>query len=191
MSTQDSMRTRPRGKSGAAFDKAYINEVEYHQMALNALDETLVPNAQNAQLKSCSRHAARDRRAPATRQGPAAKPGGSPAAEATPMTGTRGSRPRRSIAAACAALLAGCSRRAVHVVEIRAQFRPCTSSSRATRSCVEPRCRAAQATALDHSASPTIASDSSWRTVLTAPGVHAYTCTLHTNMHADIQTRKS
>jgi len=47
-------------------------------------------------------------------------------------------------------------------------------------------------TALDHSwASPTIASDSSWRTVLTAPGVHPYTCTLHTNMHADIEMRKS
>jgi len=52
MSTQDSMRTVLQAKSGAAFDKAYINnEVEYHQMVLNALDQTLIPNAQNAQLK--------------------------------------------------------------------------------------------------------------------------------------------
>ena len=40
------------GLTGAAFDKAYIdNEVTYHQAVLDALDKTLVPNAQNAELK--------------------------------------------------------------------------------------------------------------------------------------------
>jgi putative membrane protein len=38
---------------GAAFDKAYINhEVTYHQNVLDALDKTLIPNAQNAELKA-------------------------------------------------------------------------------------------------------------------------------------------
>ena len=38
--------------TGAAFDSAYIaHEVEYHQAVLDALDRTLVPNAQNAELK--------------------------------------------------------------------------------------------------------------------------------------------
>ena len=38
--------------SGAAFDKAYIdNEVAYHQAVLDALDKTLIPNAKNAELK--------------------------------------------------------------------------------------------------------------------------------------------
>jgi putative membrane protein len=38
---------------GAAFDKAYIdNEVAYHQQVLDALDKTLIPNAQNAELKA-------------------------------------------------------------------------------------------------------------------------------------------
>lgn len=41
------------GKSGADFDKAYIdNEVTYHQAVLDALDKTLIPGAQNAELKS-------------------------------------------------------------------------------------------------------------------------------------------
>lgn len=41
-----------RGLSGAAFDRAYIDhEVEYHQAVLSALDETLIPSAQNAELK--------------------------------------------------------------------------------------------------------------------------------------------
>ena len=40
------------GLSGAAFDKAYIDhEVAYHQAVLDALDKTLVPSAQNAELK--------------------------------------------------------------------------------------------------------------------------------------------
>ena len=39
--------------SGAAFDKAYIDhEVAYHEQVLDALDKTLIPSAQNAELKS-------------------------------------------------------------------------------------------------------------------------------------------
>jgi putative membrane protein len=39
--------------SGAAFDKAYVdNEVAYHQQVLDAIDKTLVPSAQNAELKA-------------------------------------------------------------------------------------------------------------------------------------------
>ena len=38
---------------GDAFDKAYIdNEVVYHETVVKALDDTLIPNAQNADLKS-------------------------------------------------------------------------------------------------------------------------------------------
>jgi putative membrane protein len=38
---------------GAAFDKAYIdNEVAYHQAVLDAVDKTLIPSAQNAELKA-------------------------------------------------------------------------------------------------------------------------------------------
>jgi putative membrane protein len=40
------------GKRGAAFDQAYIDrEVAYHQAVLDALDNTLVPGARNAELK--------------------------------------------------------------------------------------------------------------------------------------------
>jgi putative membrane protein len=39
--------------SGAAFDKAYIDhEVDYHQQVLDAIDKTLIPSAQNAELKA-------------------------------------------------------------------------------------------------------------------------------------------
>jgi len=39
--------------SGAAFDKAYIdNEVAYHQAVLDAVDKTLIPGATNAELKA-------------------------------------------------------------------------------------------------------------------------------------------
>ena len=39
--------------SGAAFDKAYVDhEVSYHEAVLNALDKTLIPSAQNAELKA-------------------------------------------------------------------------------------------------------------------------------------------
>jgi putative membrane protein len=38
---------------GAAFDKAYIdNEVAYHQAVLDAVDKTLIPSAQNADLRA-------------------------------------------------------------------------------------------------------------------------------------------
>ena len=38
---------------GAEFDKAYIDhEVTYHETVLNAVDKTLIPNAQNAELKA-------------------------------------------------------------------------------------------------------------------------------------------
>ncbi|HWK49108.1 MAG TPA: DUF4142 domain-containing protein, partial [Steroidobacter sp.] len=39
--------------SGAAFDKAYVDhEVTYHQAVLDAMDQTLIPSAQNAELKA-------------------------------------------------------------------------------------------------------------------------------------------
>jgi putative membrane protein len=39
--------------SGAAFDKAYIDhEVTYHEAVISALDNTLIPSAQNAELKA-------------------------------------------------------------------------------------------------------------------------------------------
>jgi putative membrane protein len=39
--------------SGAAFDKAYIaQEVTYHEAVLAAVDKTLIPSAQNAELKA-------------------------------------------------------------------------------------------------------------------------------------------
>jgi putative membrane protein len=39
--------------SGAAFDKAYIDhEVAYHEAVISALDKTLIPSAQNAELKA-------------------------------------------------------------------------------------------------------------------------------------------
>lgn len=38
---------------GSAFDRAYVdNEVTYHQAVLDAVDKTLIPNAQNAELKA-------------------------------------------------------------------------------------------------------------------------------------------
>jgi putative membrane protein len=37
---------------GAAFDKAYVDhEVAYHQQVLDAIDQVLIPNAKNAELK--------------------------------------------------------------------------------------------------------------------------------------------
>ena len=39
--------------SGAAFDRAYVDhEVAYHEAVLKALDDTLIPNASNADLKA-------------------------------------------------------------------------------------------------------------------------------------------
>ncbi|HET8832227.1 MAG TPA: DUF4142 domain-containing protein, partial [Casimicrobiaceae bacterium] len=38
---------------GAAFDKAYVaHEVVYHQTVIDAMDKTLIPSAQNAELKA-------------------------------------------------------------------------------------------------------------------------------------------
>lgn len=46
-------RTDLGGKRGAEFDRAYIDrEVQYHQAVLDALDKTLIPGAQNAELKA-------------------------------------------------------------------------------------------------------------------------------------------
>jgi len=42
-----------RKLTGKAFDKAYIDhEVTYHQSVLDAVDQTLIPSAQNAELKA-------------------------------------------------------------------------------------------------------------------------------------------
>jgi putative membrane protein len=39
--------------SGAAFDRAYVeHEVAYHEAVLSAIDDTLIPNATNADLKA-------------------------------------------------------------------------------------------------------------------------------------------
>jgi putative membrane protein len=41
-----------RDLSGAAFDQAYVsNEVTYHQTVIDALDQTLIPSAKNAELR--------------------------------------------------------------------------------------------------------------------------------------------
>jgi putative membrane protein len=46
-------RQRLEGLSGDAFDRAYIeNEVAFHQNVLDAIDNTLIPSAQNAELKA-------------------------------------------------------------------------------------------------------------------------------------------
>ena len=46
-------RKKLSGLDGAAFDKAYVsNEVAYHETVNSALSKTLIPNAQNAELKS-------------------------------------------------------------------------------------------------------------------------------------------
>jgi putative membrane protein len=38
---------------GAEFDKAYVgHEIDYHQAVLDAMDKTLIPSAQNAELKA-------------------------------------------------------------------------------------------------------------------------------------------
>ena len=49
----ESTRSTLKGLSGADFDKAYVNaEVDLHQAVLDQLDNTLIPSAQNAELKS-------------------------------------------------------------------------------------------------------------------------------------------
>ncbi len=45
-------RQRLQKLQGAAFDKAYVNnEVTYHETVLGALDKTLIPSANNPELK--------------------------------------------------------------------------------------------------------------------------------------------
>lgn len=49
----DEAHTGLESKSGAEFDRAYMDrEVQYHQAVLDALDQTLIPGAQNAELKA-------------------------------------------------------------------------------------------------------------------------------------------
>jgi len=44
--------TKLKQLSGKAFDKAYVDhEIVYHQVVLDALDKTLIPNAKNGELK--------------------------------------------------------------------------------------------------------------------------------------------
>ena len=44
---------RLKALNGAQFDKAYVdNEVAYHQTVMDALDKTLIPSAQNPELKA-------------------------------------------------------------------------------------------------------------------------------------------
>jgi putative membrane protein len=46
-------RARLGGLSGKEFDREYIaNEVAYHKLVIDAVDKTLIPNAQNAELKA-------------------------------------------------------------------------------------------------------------------------------------------
>jgi len=50
---QDANRTKLDALSGAAFDKAYAdNEAAYHKSVNDALSNTIIPDAQNAELKS-------------------------------------------------------------------------------------------------------------------------------------------
>lgn len=49
----DAKRTDLAKLSGAAFDKAYVdNEVAYHQTVNDAMRKTLIPSASNAELKN-------------------------------------------------------------------------------------------------------------------------------------------
>ena len=53
--TADAAKTRKmlNSKSGAAFNKAYIdNEVAYHKAVISAVETLLIPQAQNADLKA-------------------------------------------------------------------------------------------------------------------------------------------
>lgn len=46
-------RARLSGLSGKEFDREYIaNEVVYHKLVIDAVDKTLIPNAQNEELKA-------------------------------------------------------------------------------------------------------------------------------------------
>ncbi len=52
MADHQAAKQQLEAQSGAAFDRAYIaHEVDMHQQVLNALDQTLIPNVQNSELK--------------------------------------------------------------------------------------------------------------------------------------------
>ena len=52
-SSADASTSTLQGRTAADFDRGYIdNEVAYHQAVLDALDKTLIPGAQNAELKA-------------------------------------------------------------------------------------------------------------------------------------------
>jgi putative membrane protein len=63
--TSDSLKTQAqqityklRGLRGKEFEKAYVNnEVAYHEAVINATKTVLIPNAQNAELKSALQEA--------------------------------------------------------------------------------------------------------------------------------------
>jgi putative membrane protein len=53
VSSGEQTRARLSNLSGKEFDREYIdNEVAYHKLVINAIDSTLIPNAQNAELKA-------------------------------------------------------------------------------------------------------------------------------------------
>jgi putative membrane protein len=53
VASAESTRNKMRQLSGVAFDRAYVsNEVSYHQAVIDLLDRTLVPAAENKDLKA-------------------------------------------------------------------------------------------------------------------------------------------
>jgi putative membrane protein len=53
MSDHQAAAQKLQALNGAEFDKAYItHEVDMHQKVLDSLDQTLIPNAQNAEMKN-------------------------------------------------------------------------------------------------------------------------------------------
>ena len=49
----ETTREKLTGLTGAAFDKAYVdNEVAFHKTVNSALSTTLIPDAENSELKS-------------------------------------------------------------------------------------------------------------------------------------------
>jgi putative membrane protein len=52
LSGADKTKTNLRSKSGKAFDKAYINnEVAYHKAVISTVENRLIPESQNSELK--------------------------------------------------------------------------------------------------------------------------------------------
>lgn len=53
VASTDATRAQLSARTGTDFDKAYVdNEVAYHQAVLDMLDNTLIPGAANAELKT-------------------------------------------------------------------------------------------------------------------------------------------